>query len=123
MSVCVLDKRHKPLMPDSENRAWLLLRRKKAVKIGPGVGVTGAAIVRETVAGQAVLHLSEIAHKGRLVRQRLEQRAAYRRRRRGAVLQYCRVLHHAEGYFYAVRDKKGSASSPCLKAGVCALSA
>jgi hypothetical protein len=36
---------------------------------------------------------------------------------------YCRVLHRADGYSYATQGKKGSASFPCLKAGVLALSA
>ena len=58
------------------------------LKIDPGADLTGVAIVRETDAGQAVLRLCEIAHNGRLARQRMQQRAAYRRRRRGANLRY-----------------------------------
>ncbi|MBO0738565.1 MAG: hypothetical protein J2P48_18665 [Alphaproteobacteria bacterium] len=42
---------------------------------------------------------------------------------RGIGWQYCRVLHHADGYSYETPNNKGSASSLCLKAGLCALSA
>jgi hypothetical protein len=41
----------------------------------------------------------------------------------GKAWRYCRVLDHADGYSSATRDRKGSASSPRLKAGVSALSA
>ncbi|MBO0738667.1 MAG: RRXRR domain-containing protein [Alphaproteobacteria bacterium] len=112
MSVFVPDKRHKPLMPCFEKLASRLLQRRKDVvhrrfpftirlkeragggvqpvplKIDPGADVTGVAIARETSASRAVLHRSEIAHKGRPMRQRMQQRAAYRRRRRDANLRY-----------------------------------
>src|ERR671935_788583 len=112
MSVFVLDKRKKPLMPCSEKRARLLLERGKAVvhrrypftirlkergggavqavrlKLDPGAQTTGVALVREDADGQHVLHLAEIAHRGPTIRKRLVQRAAFRRRRRSAHLRY-----------------------------------
>ena len=112
MSVFVLDRKKKPLMPCSEKRARLLLTRGKAVvdrmypftirlkervggevqplrvKLDPGAKVTGVAIVREAEDGQHVLHLAEIAHKGALVRKRMQQRATYRRRRRSVNLRH-----------------------------------
>ena len=112
VSVFVLDRKKKPLMPCSEKRARLLLTRGKAVvdrmypftirlrqrvggevqpvrvKLDPGAKVTGVAIVREAEDGQHVLHLAEIAHKGALVRIRMRQRATYRRRRPSAHLRY-----------------------------------
>src|ERR671936_1677659 len=112
MAVFVLDKRKKPLMPCSEKRARLLLERGKAVvhrrypftirlkervggtvqpvrlKLDPGAQTTGLALVREAEDGQHVLHLAEIAHRGAVIRKRLRQRAAFRRRRRSANLRY-----------------------------------
>src|SRR4051794_15214573 len=114
MSVFVVDKHKKPLMPCSEKRARLLLERKRAVvhrrypftirikdrtvedctvqdvrlKIDPGAQTTGVALVREAEDGQHVLHLSEITHRSRAIRKRMQQRAAFRRRRRSAHLHY-----------------------------------
>ncbi|MBO0737029.1 MAG: RRXRR domain-containing protein [Alphaproteobacteria bacterium] len=102
------------MMPCCARRARLLLRCGKALvhrrfpftirpeeragadvqpvrlKLDPGADVTGVAIVQKTDTAQAVLHPSEIARKGRLVRQRMRQRAAQRRRRCGASLRYRR---------------------------------
>jgi 5-methylcytosine-specific restriction endonuclease McrA len=116
--VFVLDKRKRPLMPCSEKRARLLLRRGRAVvhrlhpftirlkdrwreesvlqpvglKLDPGSKVTGVAIVRreETTDGPVdhVVHLAEITHRSEVIHTRLQQRAAYRRRRRSAHLRY-----------------------------------
>jgi hypothetical protein len=110
--VFVLDRKKKPLMPCTEKRGRLLLERRKAVvhrrfpftirlkyriggevqpvrlKLDPGAKVSGIAIVREAADGQHVLHLAELAHKGTLLHKRMQQRAAYRRRRRGANLGY-----------------------------------
>src|SRR5207248_4836042 len=112
MSVFVLDKLKKPLMPCTEKRAHLLLERGKAVvhrrypftirlkerlggavqavrlKLDPGARTTGVALVREAGDEQHVLHLAEITHRGVTIRKRLLQRAAFRRRRRSANLRY-----------------------------------
>jgi len=107
MAVLVLDKRKRPLMPCSEKRARLLLDRGRAVvvrvhpftirlkdrvggdtqptriKIDPGSQITGMALVREGDDGtEHVLWLGEIAHRGHVIRDRLAQRRAFRRRRR-----------------------------------------
>jgi len=116
--VFVLDKKKRPLMPCTEKRARLLLKRGRAVihrlhpftirlkdrlleesalqpvglKFDPGSKVTGVAVVRreKTVDGpwDHALHLAEIAHRGDAVRERMQKRAAYRRRRRSANLRY-----------------------------------
>lgn len=117
MSVFVLDRRKKPLMPCSERRARLLLASGRArvhrlnpftirltdrtleestlqpvrLKIDPGSRVSGVAIVRENPsepARQHVLHLSELEHRGHRVRQLMARRAAFRLRRRGANLRH-----------------------------------
>src|SRR5437868_11453818 len=98
MAVFVVDKRKKPLMPCSEKRARLLLERGRAVvhrrypftirlkdriggavqavrlKLDPGAQTTGVALVREAEGGQHVLHLVEIAHRGKTIRKRMLQR-------------------------------------------------
>ena len=112
MAVFVVDKRKKPLMPCSEKRARLLLERGRAVvhrcypftirlkdrvggdvqpvrlKLDPGAQTTGVALVREAEGGQHVLHLAEITHRGKAIRKHMQQRAAFRRRRRSANLRY-----------------------------------
>lgn len=112
LSVFVIDKQKKPLMPCSEKRARQLLERRRAVvhrlypftirlkdrvggdvrpvriKIDPGSKVTGGVVVREDEAGQHVLALAEIAHRGQVVHKHMESRSAFRRRRRGANLRY-----------------------------------
>ncbi len=111
MAVFVLDKRQKPLMPCSEKRARQLIERGRAVvhkmrpfiirlkdrrasessfqplhvKIDPGSQTTGLAVVREETQApehQLVLSLFELAHRGVQIKQALEQRRAFRRRRR-----------------------------------------
>jgi len=108
LSVFVLDRRKKPLMPCSEKRARLLLERGRAriarrypftirlidrtveesvlqpvrVKIDPGSKTTGFAIVREAKGETVVLALAELAHRGARIRDRLTARRAFRRRRR-----------------------------------------
>jgi 5-methylcytosine-specific restriction endonuclease McrA len=116
--VFVLDRRRRPLMPCTQKRARLLLRRGRAavhrlhpftirlkdrlredgaiqpvaLKIDPGSKVSGLAIVREEQdAGATVhhaVHLAELAHRGADVRRRLQRRAGCRRRRRSANLRH-----------------------------------
>jgi 5-methylcytosine-specific restriction endonuclease McrA len=101
-------------MPCSEKRARLLLERGKAVvhrrypftirlkeRVGgavqpvrltldPGANTTGVALVREAADNQSrhVLHLAEIAHRGKTIHERMRRRATFRRRRRSANLRY-----------------------------------
>lgn len=111
MAVFVLDKRKAPLMPCSEKRARQLLACGRAVvhkmrpftirlkdrlaadsvfqslqiKIDPGSKATGLAVVREESGqpeSQAVLCLFELVHRGFQIKQALEERRAFRRRRR-----------------------------------------
>lgn len=106
MSVFVLDKHKSPLMPCSEKRARLLLARGRAVvvraypftirlkdrigggtqpvrvKLDPGSKTTGIAVVRENGQKQHVLALMELVHRGCQISKNLEQRRAFRRRRR-----------------------------------------
>ncbi|MWJ27748.1 HNH endonuclease [Halomonas sp. ZH2S] len=113
MAVFVLDKHKQPLMPCSEKRARLLLERGRAVVhkrypftirlkdrmggdtqplrlgIDPGSKTTGLALMRETNDGQRhVLCLFDLVHRGYSIRKAMEQRAAFRRRRRSKNLRY-----------------------------------
>jgi len=118
MAVLVVDHHHQPLMPCSEKRARLLLSRQRAVvhrrapfvirltdrtrsqstvqdvalKLDPGSRTTGVALVRveEREAGEVhhALVLANLCHRGELVRQALQRRAGYRRRRRTANLRH-----------------------------------
>ena len=113
MAVFVLDKKKQPLMPCSEKRARLLLARGRAVVhkrypftirlkdrvggstqplrlgIDPGSKTTGLALMRETEGEQRhVLCLFELIHRGFQIKKALQQRAAFRRRRRSANLRY-----------------------------------
>ena len=114
MSVFVLDRSGKPLMPCSEKRARLLLARGRArvhrvmpfvirlvdrkagagalqplrIKLDPGSKVTGIALVREADHGVAALNLFELLHRGRQISEALAARRAFRRCRRGAKLRY-----------------------------------
>ena len=118
MAVFVLDRRKRPLMPCTEKRARLLLARGRAVvhrlapftirlkdrleeasaiqpvvlKVDRGLRTTGLALAREetTEAGPVhhALHLVHLTHRGTAVHASLQQRAAYRRRRRSANLRY-----------------------------------
>jgi 5-methylcytosine-specific restriction endonuclease McrA len=108
MAVFVLDKKHKPLMPCSEKRAKLLLKKKRArihrlypftiriidrtvqesnlqpvrCKIDPGSVTTGIAIVRENKGEQRVISLIELKHRGAAISETLKSRASLRRKRR-----------------------------------------
>ncbi len=113
MAIFVLGKHKEPLMPCSEKRGRLLLKRGRArvhkmypftirlvdresgetqplaLKIDPGSKQTGIAIVRETDATATVVVLIELKHRGAAIRKALQQRAGFRRRRRSANLRYC----------------------------------
>ena len=109
MSVFVLDRNSRPLMPCSEKRARKLLASGRArihrllpfavrltdrkasdcefqalrLKLDPGSKSTGMALVRETEAKDlAVLNLFELVHRGRQISEALTARRAMRRRRR-----------------------------------------
>ncbi len=103
MSVFGLDKRKSPLMPCSEKRARLLLRKHRAVvhrmvpftirvkdrtrqenavqptvlKVDPGSKTTGIALARveATADGEVhhALHLAELIHRGEEVRECLRK--------------------------------------------------
>ncbi|MYL24192.1 HNH endonuclease [Halomonas alkaliantarctica] len=113
MAVFVLDKHKQPLMPCSEKRARLLLQRGRAVvhkrypftirlkdRVGgdtqplrlgldPGSKTTGLALMRESDDSQRhVLCLFDLVHRGYQIKKALQQRAAFRRRRRTANLRY-----------------------------------
>lgn len=106
MSVFVLSKNKKPLMPCSEKRARLLLSRGQAVvhlmapftirlkdrvngvcqpvhiKIDPGSKQTGLGLVLESQLGLKVLWLAVLHHRSHQISERLTARRAMRRRRR-----------------------------------------
>ncbi|WP_091333514.1 RNA-guided endonuclease IscB [Allochromatium warmingii] len=113
MSVFVLNKQKRPLMPCSEKRARLLLERGRAVvvrlvpftirlkdriggvlqplrlKLDPGSKTTGIALVREVVRrDESVVWLAELTHRGYQISEALRARSAMRRRRRSANLRY-----------------------------------
>ena len=111
----VLSKEGNPLMPCSNARARILIRKGRGkvyrffpftiqlidrasgdvqpvtIKLDPGANMTGVAIVRRNQQDpekQTVLHLAEIAHRGQAIRKHMIQRAMFRRRRRTANLRY-----------------------------------
>lgn len=118
MSVFVLDRRKRPLIPCTERRARLLLHRKRAVvhrvwpftirlkdrtreasqvqpvalKLDPGSKTTGMALVRieQTQQGEVhhAVHLAELNHRGEVVHHAMRRREGYRRRRRSANLRH-----------------------------------
>jgi hypothetical protein len=117
MSVFVLDRRQKPLMPCSEKRARKLLAAGRArvhrlrpftirlrdravedsalqpiaLKLDPGSRGTGVALNRldaRDPAKQTVLHLAELGHRGARIRKALDTRRAFRRGRRSRNLRY-----------------------------------
>lgn len=112
--VFVLDKHKKPLMPCSEKRARLLLKKGRAVvhrvepftirlkdrtaeesvlqplrlKLDPGARVTGVAVIREENGDTGeVVWLGEIHHKTD-IREKLHKRRAVRRSRRSRKTRY-----------------------------------
>ncbi len=124
LSVFVLDKSGKALMPCTERRARLLLERDRArvhrvlpfvirlvdrktescefqklrLKLDPGSKVTGVALVRETEDGVVVLNLVELVHRGRQISEALTARSAMRRARRNRNTRYreSRFLNRAK---------------------------
>jgi hypothetical protein len=65
------------------------------LKLDPGSKTTGAALVREEAPDEPseppkvkVVELFEINHRGAQIKKKLDQRRAYRRRRRSANLRY-----------------------------------
>lgn len=114
MAVFVLDKQKRPLMPCSEKRARLLLQRGRAVvhrrypftlrlrdRLGgdtqplllgldPGSRTTGLALMREAPAQDQrhVRCLFELMHRGFQIREALDKRRAFRRRRRAQNLRH-----------------------------------
>jgi len=112
MSVFVLDRQKRPLMPCSEKRARLMLARGRAVvhkrypftirlrdRVGgdtqplqltldPGSRESGLAITREDGEDRHVLCLYTLVHRGYQIREALDQRRAFRRRRRSKNLRH-----------------------------------
>jgi putative transposase len=112
MAVFVLGKHKEPLMPCSEKRGRLLLKRGRArvhrmypftirlvdrasgqtqplqLKLDPGSKQTGLAIVREADSTATVVALVELKHRGATICKALKQRSGFRRRRRSANLRY-----------------------------------
>jgi 5-methylcytosine-specific restriction endonuclease McrA len=108
LSVYVLDRHKKPLMPCSEKRARIMLEQGRArvhrlqpftirlvdrtveesvlqpvlVKIDPGSKTTGMALVRDNAGSHAVLSLIEINHRGASIKKALLDRRGHRRFRR-----------------------------------------
>jgi len=106
MSVLVLDKQKKALMPCSEKRARLLLSRKLAfvdrmypftirlkervggdmqpmqIKLDPGSKTTGVALVVLLKDRVKVIHLFHLVHRGQAIKDALESRRGHRRMRR-----------------------------------------
>ena len=114
ITVFVLDKHGKPLMPTHPARARELLKKGRAkvhkvlpftirltervlensnvqpvrLKIDPGSVTTGISLVREEQIAIHVVFNMELTHRGKAIRMKLKQRSAYRRRRRTANLRY-----------------------------------
>ena len=128
MSVWVLDKSGRPLMPCTEKRARLLLARGRArvhrlipfvirlvdrqaedcafqplcLKLDPGSKTTGMALVREQGDTVVVLNLMELLHRGRKISETLTSRSQMRHRRRGANLR-----HRAPRFLNRCNQKPG----------------
>jgi len=113
--VFVLSKDGKPLDPTTPRRARLLLKKGRAVVvrvtpfvirlkdrhsrdsetqgvvigIDPGSKTTGIAVWVENEPGvREGVFLAEVEHRGRIISKKLQQRSAYRRRRRSSNLRY-----------------------------------
>ena len=114
MSVFVLDRRKKPLMPCTEKRARLLLSRGRArvhrihpftirlvdrsadesaiqplqLKIAPAFKSSGLALCRDDGEAVRAIFLLEVVHRSRSIRLALQTRAQLRRSRRGRKTRY-----------------------------------
>ncbi len=114
MTVFVLDKRKRPLMPCSNKRARLLLERGRAVVhrfkpftirlkdriqgdcvfqpimlgIDPGSKTTGLALTRRDGEDAVLVFGVELQHRGLAIRAKLLRRSAYRRNRRSRKTRY-----------------------------------
>jgi len=114
MSVFVLDKKGRALMPCSEKRARLLLTRRKAfvkvmqpftiqlkerlledselqsveLKLDPGSRHTGMALVRDAEGIKYCLNLYQLDHCGQMIHRKLLRRAMYRKQRRSRKTRY-----------------------------------
>lgn len=112
--VFVLDKKKRPLMPCSEKRARLLLKKGRAVvhkiepftirlkdriveesalqplrlKLDPGSKTTGIAVLREKNEDEAVVILLGELHHKQGIKKSLDERRAYRRSRRNRKTRY-----------------------------------
>jgi 5-methylcytosine-specific restriction endonuclease McrA len=110
--VMVLDRRGNPLMPCHPARARELLRKGRAVvvrhtpfvirlkdRVGgeiqpvrlgvdPGSKTTGMAVSRDHIGVRHLLFRLEVGHRSAQIHKKMQERAAYRRRRRGANLRY-----------------------------------
>jgi 5-methylcytosine-specific restriction endonuclease McrA len=110
----VIGKGGMPLMPCSNARARILIKKGKAkvyrlypftiqlteretgdvqpvaIKFDPGAKTTGIALARlhKDPSEQTVLHLSELEHRGGTIRKKLEGRSAFRRNRRARKTRY-----------------------------------
>ncbi|MDD2609422.1 MAG: RNA-guided endonuclease IscB [Giesbergeria sp.] len=135
MSVFVLDRSGRPLMPCTEKRARLLLERGRArvhrlipfvirlvdrqtedcdfqplrIKINPGSKTTGMALVREQGDTVVVLNLMELVHRSHKISETLTSRSQMRRRRRSA------NLRHRAPRFLNRRNKKPGWLAPSLQ--------
>lgn len=110
--VFVLDRRGNPLMPCHPARARELLTKGRAVVVryspfvirlkdrdggttqpvrlgvDPGSKTTGMAVSRDDQGVRSVTFQLEIAHRSALIHKKMQQRAAYRHRRRSVNLRY-----------------------------------
>ncbi|MHB8140147.1 MAG: RNA-guided endonuclease IscB [Vulcanimicrobiaceae bacterium] len=111
--VFVLDTEKRPLMPCTQQRAYELLRTARAaiyrhipftiilkaampravaqpleLRADPGSKTTGLALVAAFTRGDTVVFAVNLQHRSARIRKAIQQRAAYRRRRRNANLRH-----------------------------------
>ena len=113
MKIFVLNADKTPLMPCYHRRAIELLNTKRAavyrripftiilkqqidnpilqpveLRVDPGSKITGIALVASGTRGDTVVFAANLTHRGPQIRKALQQRAAYRRRRRNVNLRH-----------------------------------